>query len=186
MPIPKDDSDDNAIAYGFAPWAAGRWAGRQRTSASGPKKGKKVTPLKVYAVTGEPMDKEVDYAGLRKDKPTVYVFVSAKDFDRPMFRYLKKLDRDVSDRRIGRGRMAEQQYGQNQKSICRRFRSISRGRAHGVRQGRRTERLGDQSRCAPDRCGRPQRQVVKSFGYLSLNETDAPEVVRTLKKAIKK
>jgi hypothetical protein len=31
-----------------------------------------------------------------------------------------------------------------------------------------------------------QGKVVKSFGYLSLNETDAPEVVETLKKAIKK
>jgi hypothetical protein len=29
-------------------------------------------------------------------------------------------------------------------------------------------------------------RVVKSFGYLSLNETDAPEVVEALKKAIKK
>src|SRR5215469_13722355 len=42
-------------------------------------------------------DKEVDYAALRKDKPTVYVFVSAKDFGRPVFRFLKKLDEDVGD-----------------------------------------------------------------------------------------
>src|SRR4051794_22130494 len=63
--------------------------------ASGPKEGEKVAPLKVYAVTGDPKDKEVDYADLRKGKPTVYVFVSAKDFDRPMFRFIKKLDEDV-------------------------------------------------------------------------------------------
>src|SRR5437588_1044902 len=37
---------------------------------SGPKEGEKVAPLKVYAVTGDPKDQEVDYAGLRKDKPT--------------------------------------------------------------------------------------------------------------------
>src|SRR5262249_32706286 len=64
---------------------------------SGPKEGQKVATLKVYAVTGEPKDKEVDYAGLRKDRPTVYVFVSAKDFSRPMFRFLKKLDEDLGD-----------------------------------------------------------------------------------------
>ena len=64
---------------------------------SGPKGGEKVATLKVYAVTGEPKDKEVDYAAFRKDKPTVYVFVSAKDFSRPMFRFLKKLDEDLGD-----------------------------------------------------------------------------------------
>src|SRR6516225_5514435 len=65
--------------------------------ASGPKEGEKVATLKVYAVSGEPKDQEVDYAGLRKDNPTVYVFVSAKDFGRPMFRFLKKLDEDLGD-----------------------------------------------------------------------------------------
>ena len=29
-------------------------------------------------------------------------------------------------------------------------------------------------------------KVVKSFGYRSVNETDAPEVVKRLKKAVKK
>jgi hypothetical protein len=29
-------------------------------------------------------------------------------------------------------------------------------------------------------------KVVKSFGYMSLNETNVPEVVETLKEAIKK
>src|ERR1700729_2387817 len=65
--------------------------------ASGPKEGDKVPLLKVFAVAGEPMDKEVDYTNLRKDRPTVYVFVSAKDFDRPMFRFVKKLHEDLGD-----------------------------------------------------------------------------------------
>src|SRR5437764_4253039 len=65
--------------------------------ASGPKEGEKVAPLKVHAVTGEPKDKEVDYAELRKDRPTVYAFVSAKDFSRPMFRFLKKLEEELGD-----------------------------------------------------------------------------------------
>jgi hypothetical protein len=33
--------------------------------ASGPKEGEKVAALKVYAVTGEPKDKDVDYTELR-------------------------------------------------------------------------------------------------------------------------
>src|SRR5262249_6629233 len=65
--------------------------------ASGPKEGEKVAALKVFVVTGEPKDKDVDYAELRQDKPTIYVFVSAKNFGRPMFRYIKTLEEKVGD-----------------------------------------------------------------------------------------
>jgi len=64
---------------------------------SGPKKGEKAPALKVYDATGENKEKTVDYVGLRKDKPTVYLFVGAGDdargkLDRPMFRFIKGLD----------------------------------------------------------------------------------------------
>src|SRR3954469_22177606 len=64
---------------------------------SGPKKGEKVPALKVYDVTGENKEKTVDYAGLRKEKPTVYLFVGAGEdargkFDRPMNKFIKTLD----------------------------------------------------------------------------------------------
>src|SRR5262249_16076201 len=59
---------------------------------SGPEKGAKVPALKVYDATSENKEKSVDYAGLRKDKPTVYMFVGAGKFDRPMNRFMKTLD----------------------------------------------------------------------------------------------
>jgi hypothetical protein len=124
--------------------------------ASGPKEGENVATLNVYAVTGEPKDKEVDYAGLRKDKPTVYVFVSAKDFGRPMFRFLKKLDEDLGDDGL----------------IVAAWLTDDAGKAKEYLP--RISQFSDKSK------------VVKSFGYMSLNETDVPEVVETLKKAIKK
>src|SRR4029077_2960581 len=62
---------------------------------SGPEHGKKVPALKVFDATGNSQDKEVDYVAERKDKPTVYVFVQADKWDRPMARFLRKLDEIV-------------------------------------------------------------------------------------------
>lgn len=59
---------------------------------SGPKQGDPVPPLKVFDATGPRMGDEVDYAAERKVKPTVYVFIRADKWDRPMARFLKKLD----------------------------------------------------------------------------------------------
>src|ERR1051325_4655932 len=65
--------------------------------ASGPKEGEKAAELKVYAVTGEAKEKDVNYTELRKDKPTVYIFVQADKWDRPMFRFIKTLDEKLGD-----------------------------------------------------------------------------------------
>ncbi len=59
---------------------------------SGPAVGNDVPALKVYAVTGDITDKEVDYAAERAEKPTVYVFIPKAKWDRPTARFLKDLD----------------------------------------------------------------------------------------------
>jgi hypothetical protein len=60
---------------------------------SGPAAGEKVPPLKVFDATGMHKDKEVDYAALRKEQPTVYLFV--QQFNRPTARFMKALDGTV-------------------------------------------------------------------------------------------
>jgi hypothetical protein len=60
--------------------------------SSGPDQGKKVPPLKVFAATGPNKDTEIDYAAERKEKPTIYLFIQADKWDRPMARFLRKLD----------------------------------------------------------------------------------------------
>src|SRR5437868_6241718 len=60
--------------------------------SSGPDQGKKVPPLKIFDATGPNKDKEVDYAAERKEKPTIYIFIQADKWDRPMARFLRKLD----------------------------------------------------------------------------------------------
>jgi hypothetical protein len=59
---------------------------------TGPEKGATVPALKVFDATGAHKDKEVDYAADRAGKPTVYLFIDADKFDRPMNRFMKTLD----------------------------------------------------------------------------------------------
>lgn len=59
---------------------------------SGPDQGKPVPPLKVFDATGPNQGKEVDFAAERKAKPTVFVVIHANKWDRPMARFLRKLD----------------------------------------------------------------------------------------------
>jgi hypothetical protein len=63
--------------------------------ASGPEKGKPAPALKVFDVTGPSKGKEVDYQAERKGRPTLYVFVRADAWDRPMARFLRGLDEAV-------------------------------------------------------------------------------------------
>lgn len=153
--------------------------------ASGPKEAEKVAPLKVYAVTGEPKDTEVDYAALRKDKPTVYVFVSAKDFDRPMFRYLKKLDEDLGDDGLVVAVWLTDDVDKS-KVYLPKISQYFKGAAltvFGGTAGPKDWAINPDAHLTA--IVAHKGKVVKSFGYLSLNETDVPEVVQTLKKAIK-
>jgi hypothetical protein len=153
---------------------------------SGPKEGDKVAPLKVHAVTGEPRDKEVDYAELRKGKPTIYVFVAAKEFDRPMFRYIKKLDESVGENASVVAVWLTEDADKSKEylpKIAQYFNATALavlGKSAGPAgwginaDARLTAVVADKGR------------VVRSFGYLSLNETDAADVVKALKKATKK
>lgn len=63
---------------------------------SGPAVDAEVTGFKVHALTGEFSEKhkakDVDFQQERQDKTTIYLFVAAAKFDRPLGRYFKTLD----------------------------------------------------------------------------------------------
>src|ERR1700758_2492078 len=63
--------------------------------ASGPEKGKAVPPLKVFAATGPHQGRDVDYTKERGPKATVFLFIPADKWSRPLARFLKKLDEAV-------------------------------------------------------------------------------------------
>lgn len=153
---------------------------------SGPKEGEKVAPLKVYAITGDPKDKEVDYADLRKDKPTVYVFVSAKEFDRPVFRFLKKLDEEVGDDALVVAVWLTADADESKDYLPKISQYFKKAALTVFGGTDRPNEWGINSKAHLTAVIANQRKVVKSFGYVSVNETDVPEVVKSLKKAIKK
>ena len=73
---------------------------------SGPKAGDKVAALKALVATGDNAGKELDISAERKDKPTVYIFIDADQFSRPIARCLKVLDGAVNNIPDGGGPVA--------------------------------------------------------------------------------
>src|SRR5262245_7155418 len=151
--------------------------------ASGPKEGEKAAELKVYAVTGESKEKDVNYTELRKDKPTVYVFVQADKWDRPMFRYVKTLDEKLGEA----GQVVAvwlTEDADKSKDYLPKISTYFKNAALTVFTG---EKAGpkdwginiDANLTAVVVSG---GKVAKSFGYQSLNETDADAVAEVLKK----
>src|SRR5215207_5772027 len=62
---------------------------------SGPAANSKVEPLKVAVATGDDAGKNVDFADRRKKETTVFIFVQADKWDRPLARFLKVLDQEL-------------------------------------------------------------------------------------------
>lgn len=60
---------------------------------SGPAVDSALPELKAEAVTGDDAGKQVTFTAARQARPTVYVFIRADKFDRPIARYLKTLDK---------------------------------------------------------------------------------------------
>src|SRR5690606_9970987 len=73
------------------------WARADVTS--GPTAGDPVGALKALEAVGGNAGQEVDYAEARKDKPTVFLFVQAENWSRPMARFLRSLDQELSTNR---------------------------------------------------------------------------------------
>lgn len=64
---------------------------------SGPAVGNPVPELTVYAVTGDIEQQEVDYAAERGDAPTIYMFIPHNRWSRPMARFLREVDAQLTD-----------------------------------------------------------------------------------------
>ena len=151
--------------------------------ASGPKEGDKPAELKVYAVTGESKEKDVNYTELRKDKPTVYVFVQADKWDRPMFRFVKALDEKLGDAGQVIAVWLTDDADKSKEylpKISKYFTNAALTVFTGEKAGPKDWGINiDAHLTAVVVSG---GKVTKSFGYQSLNETDADAVADVLKK----
>lgn len=167
-------------------------AARAQDVTSGPNKGDKVGALKVFDATGNNKDKDVDYAADRKDKPTVYVFVQADKFSRPIGRFLKELDKAVkkeSDDAYIVAVWLTDDAEKTKEYLPRAQQSIK------LETTALTCHTGDKA--GPKGWGingdahvtavvAHKGKVVGSYGYQSINETDVPGVTGALKKALEK
>jgi hypothetical protein len=165
-------------------------AARADDLTSGPEKGAKVPELKVFDTTGANKDKEVDYAAERKDKPTVYLFIDAEKFDRPMNRFMKGLDGAVKKEFEGAYVVAVWLTGDADKT-----------REYLPKLQQSVQHEATALTLFPDKAGPKgwgvnadahltavvaiKGKVTATFAYQSLNETDVPKVKEALEKAVK-
>lgn len=160
-------------------------------TASGPEVGGKAAPLKAAAGTGERAGQDVDFVADRGDKPTVFVFVRADKWDRPAARYLRAIDQALVKGVEGAEdaaavaiwltddvETAKQYVPTAQQSL--QLERTTFAVHPGDRFGPKGWSINGEAHVTTVvvRSGK----VVASFGYLSLNETNVPEVVKALGK----
>jgi len=159
---------------------------------SGPAVGEKVSPFKLLVLADDDNTySEQDVVAKRKDKLSVYAFVQAAEWSRPMARYLRDLDK-VLDGLGGEARMAAIWLTDDQKKSKQ---YLPRGRgALKLKATTFAVYAGDKS--GPNGWGinsdafltvvvTRNGKVVKSFAYLSVNTTDIPDVRKTLRSSKK-
>jgi hypothetical protein len=159
--------------------------------SSGPDQGKKVPPLKVFDATGPNKGKEVDYAAERKDKPTIYIFIQADKWDRPMARFLRKLDEALQKEAEDSSLVAvwltdnpdktEEYLPVAQQSL--QFQKTTLTCFTGEKAGPKDWNINADAHLTA--VVTTKGKVAATFGYRSINETDAPAVQDAYKKALK-
>jgi hypothetical protein len=164
---------------------------RAQDVASGPTKGEKVPPLKVFDVTGAQKDKEVDYAAERKDRPTIYLLVQADKCDRPMNKFMRILDsglkKDSEDAYMvavwltDEPDKTKQLLPRVQQSV--QYENTALTYFPGGKDGPRDWNINGDAHLTVVIANKGK--VVKTFGYRTVNDTDVPPVREAFQKALK-
>lgn len=155
---------------------------------SGPKAGEKVGELKAFGVVGPVEGKEADLAAARKNEPTVYLFVNAENFSRPMARFMKSLDgkmKDVSDKASGVAVWLTADADKSKEYLPKAQMSLNFANTSlavfGNKSGPNGWGINPDAHLTVVVANKGK--VVKSFAYTSVNETDIRAVLAELKKA---
>ena len=156
---------------------------------SGPTTGEKAPALKVYAVTGNIDEGEVDYIAERKDKPTVYLLVDRSKFSRPIARLMKTLDEklsgEVNDSYIvgvwltDDVEKTKSYLPQAQQSLSFSNTGLTLFSGLGGPTGWGVNSSADLTVVVVN-----QGKVVSHYGFVSVNETLARRVIADLKKSV--
>jgi len=159
---------------------------------SGPKPGEKVTELKIFAATGMNEGKDVDIAKLRKDEPTIYLFVNAEKFTRPMAKFLRAIDAKVSDDSDKAIAVAIWVGGDTDK-----MKEYLPKAQMSLKLVKTDLTVYTENKTGPNGWGLNNDahltavivnggKVVKSFAFVSVDDSDAKGVLEALKVAVKK
>ncbi len=155
---------------------------------SGPPKGGKIPELKVHAVSGPVQGETLDYAARCKDGSTIYVFIQADKFSRPAHAFLRTLDQQA-DKQIKGSLVVAVWLTDNQQKTKDYLPKITPYYANAAITYFPGEKAGPQNWFVNDQADvtvilAHKGQVVDRFGYNSINETVAPEVLKAFKKAL--
>jgi hypothetical protein len=155
---------------------------------TGPTKGEKVPALPVFDLTGEHKDKEVDYAMIRKDKPSVFLLVNADKWDRPMARFMKQLEEAIRkdcDEAYVVAVWLTDDAGKTKEYLPRaqqslRLQATALTCYEGEKTGPKEWNINPDAHLSV--VVAQKQRVVATFGYRAVNETDVPAVREALKK----
>jgi hypothetical protein len=158
---------------------------------TGPEPGA-VPELKVFDTTGPNTGNEVDYVADRKGKPTIYVFIAADKWDRPVARFLKVLDTEIAKQSDDAYLVAvwlTDDVAKTKEYLPKAQQSIKLERTaltcfQGDKAGPKNWNIHPDAHVTA--VVSTDGKAVQNFGYRSINETDVPAVKEALAKAIKK
>lgn len=159
---------------------------------SGPKAGEKVAELKAFGVVGKIEGKEADFAKERADLPTVYLFVNAEKFSRPMNQFIKTLDGKLPDTAAKAGAVAvflttdTDKYKEYLPKVQMSVKYENTAMAVlGDTSGPKGWGINPDAHLTAVVVG-ADGKVAKSFAFESVNGTDVKAIEEALKKAAEK
>ena len=162
---------------------------RAQDLPSGPEKGIRLPVLKVLDLTGEHKDKEVDYTTERKERLTVYLFIDAEKWDRPMARFLRTLESAIQKENDDAYTVAvwlTANTDQTKEYLPRAQKSLQ---LHATALCSYVgEKIGPKEWCINGDAHLTvvvahKQKVVATIGYRAVNETDVPAVCEAMKRA---
>jgi hypothetical protein len=156
----------------------------------GPTVGSAVPALKIQAMTSDGNYEEADGATAAADKPVVYLLVQHSKWDRPIARFLKKLDdklRDNSATAVAYGVFLSSDVEPVKEYLPKvnqslKFQNMTLGSYTDDGTGPADWNVSGDSSLTVVVANKGK--IAATFSYVSTNETDVPAVLEALKKAL--
>jgi hypothetical protein len=165
-------------------WLAAGFAAAQVDS--GPAAGSEAKAVKAVALIKDEAEKERDFVAERGVKPTIFLFVQADKFDRPVARFMRTLDQNLNKNRDDVQVVAvwlTDDVDMSKKYVPRARESLKLAQTtYSVFPGDKSgpEGWGINGDAHLTAVIVEKGKVSGSFGYRSVNETDVPTVIKKL------